>query len=120
MSKNMIQAYRLRKGWTVRELTKQLGEVAKPSGVVLAWETGKEEPNFAQLRKLAEVLGCTADELIAEPMDSDTLAVKEWREALDPVRKRMAELQRVKLDTDNELKAIQMALQKMLLGGNME
>ncbi len=112
-----IRHFRKRKGLTQAELATALG--VTPSAVTM-WENGDREPNIATIRKLCEVLGCTADELIAEPMDSDTLAVKEWREALDPVRKRMAELQRVKLDTDNELKAIQMALQKMLLGGNME
>lgn len=111
---NSIQMHRLQKGWTIRELTERLGA---PSGAVSSWERGKEEPNFAQLRKLTEVFGCSADELIAEDTELDTSGFKEWREALEPIRKRMAELQRIKLDTDNELKAMQMALSRLIMGG---
>jgi len=54
-------------GFTQKELAKK---ISVSTNCISMWETGDRNPSISMLKKLAEVLGCTADKLL------DT----EWRE----------------------------------------
>lgn len=58
-----IKSLRKKKGITQAEMAKQLG--VKQSTVSM-WETGKTMPKTKRMRKLAEVLNCTLDDLLKE------------------------------------------------------
>jgi transcriptional regulator with XRE-family HTH domain len=55
-------AARKAKGYSQEALGKLMGEMSKQG--ISHWETGRYEPNIAQLTKLCEVLGCSADWLL--------------------------------------------------------
>ena len=55
-----IREMRRRKGITQMEFAAKMG-VAQST--VAQWETGARMPNVMQLPKIADVLGCTLDEL---------------------------------------------------------
>ncbi|MDR0917293.1 MAG: helix-turn-helix domain-containing protein [Oscillospiraceae bacterium] len=64
---NSIKAMRLRANLQQNELAAKLG-VDQSS--VSYWETGKTMPRSDSLRKIADVLNCTIDELLS-PSDPD-------------------------------------------------
>ena len=55
-----LKAFRKKAGLTQAGLAEALGVT---QACVAMWETGKALPNSDKLPKLAEVLGCTIDEL---------------------------------------------------------
>lgn len=59
----LLKEKRLKSGKTQIELSEAL-EVAQST--VAMWETGKAYPRAALLPKIAQVLGCTVDELLQE------------------------------------------------------
>lgn len=59
-----LSEYRKKKNLTQAQLAKELG-VSK--ACVGMWEIGYRKPDIVTLKKLAKVLGCTADELL-EPI----------------------------------------------------
>lgn len=59
-----LKEYRVKKGYTQTQIAKKLGVV--PS-CVTQWESGVRKPDIVMLKRLAEVLECTADELL-EPI----------------------------------------------------
>ena len=62
-----LREIRMKCGFTQKELAKKISVSTK---CISMWETGDRNPSISMLKKLAEVLGCTADKLL------DT----EWRE----------------------------------------
>lgn len=56
-----LQQIRKRVGVSQKELADQLGVF---QSAVSQWETGKAIPRGATLLRLAEILGCTVDELL--------------------------------------------------------
>lgn len=58
-----ISAARERAGITQGELAKRM-EVTQ--GAVSQWESGQTRPRSGTLSKLADILGCTVDELLRE------------------------------------------------------
>ncbi|MBR1740005.1 MAG: helix-turn-helix transcriptional regulator [Ruminococcus sp.] len=59
-----IKRFRKAKGWLQKDLAEMLG-VAK--NTVSTWESGERKPDIVTLKRLAEIFGCTADELL-EPI----------------------------------------------------
>lgn len=59
---NNIRNARKAKGLTQTELAKIVGVT---QGNMSAWETGRWEPEMATLKKLCEILDCSADYLLA-------------------------------------------------------
>ena len=62
-----IKELRIRKGLSQKELAEIL-KVAQPS--VYSWESGRCAPSAKLLPALAAALGCSIDELFAEPEDT--------------------------------------------------
>ena len=58
---NRIQEYRKQKKWTQEELARRLGV---ERSAVAKWESGKSQPQAARLIALAEIFGCTVDEIL--------------------------------------------------------
>lgn len=58
---NKIQEYRKRQKWTQEELAKRIGV---ERSAVAKWESGKSLSQAARLVKLAEIFGCSVDELL--------------------------------------------------------
>ncbi|MBR5163425.1 MAG: helix-turn-helix transcriptional regulator [Schwartzia sp.] len=58
---NRIQEYRKQQKWTQRDLAKRLGV---ERSAVAKWESGKSQPQAARLIALAEIFGCTVDEIL--------------------------------------------------------
>ena len=61
-----LKEKRKKKGYTQTQIAKMLGVV--PS-CVTQWESGVRKPDIVMLKRLAEVLECTADELL-EPIET--------------------------------------------------
>lgn len=61
-----LYKYRTRKAITQAELAKRLGVTPN---CITQWESGVRRPNVVMLKKLAELLGCTADDLL-EPIET--------------------------------------------------
>ena len=61
-----LRKYRTKKGYTQKRIAEILEVV--PS-CVAQWESGARRPNIVMLKKLAEVLECTTDDLL-EPIES--------------------------------------------------
>ena len=62
-----LREIRMKCGFTQKELAQK---ISVSTNCISMWETGDRNPSISMLKKLAEVLGCTADKLL------DT----EWRE----------------------------------------
>lgn len=60
-----LYKYRKKAGLTQKQLAEKLGVTQACIGM---WETGNRKPDIVDLKKLARVLGCTADELL-EPIE---------------------------------------------------
>ena len=58
---NRIQEYRKQRKWTQKELADRLGV---ERSAVAKWESGKSQPQAARLVALAEIFGCTVDEIL--------------------------------------------------------
>lgn len=58
---NKIKEYRKQQHWTQEELAKKL-DVERSA--VAKWESGKSQPQAARLIALAEIFGCTVDEIL--------------------------------------------------------
>ena len=63
MVKISIRKLRREKGLSQFELAELLGI---NQSAVAQWETGKTAPNFKRLKKLAEILDCSVDDLMKE------------------------------------------------------
>lgn len=59
-----LRKYRTKKGYTQKQIAEILEVV--PS-CVAQWESGVRKPDLVMLKKLAELLECTADDLL-EPI----------------------------------------------------
>lgn len=60
---NNIKKARKKKGLTQAELAKQIGV---SQGSLSAWETDRWQPDVESLKKLCEVLNCSADYLLVQ------------------------------------------------------
>ena len=58
-----LREHRLKVGWTQAQVAEQLG--VQPSAVTM-WETGERKPNIIVLKRLADLFGCTTDELLKD------------------------------------------------------
>ena len=58
---NKIKEYRKQQNWTQEELAKRLGV---ERSAVAKWESEKSQPQAARLVTLAEVFGCSVDEIL--------------------------------------------------------
>ena len=56
-----IRAHRKQRKWTQEELANRLGV---ERSAVAKWESGKARPQAARLVALAELFGCSVDELL--------------------------------------------------------
>ncbi|MBP5411570.1 MAG: helix-turn-helix transcriptional regulator [Lachnospiraceae bacterium] len=59
-----IQDYRERSGMTQQELADVLGVT---QGAVANWENGIRKPDIFMLKKIADALHCTTDDLLTAP-----------------------------------------------------
>ncbi len=59
----MIKKLRVARGLTQAQLAERVGTARS---TVAKWETGASMPRIAVLCRLAEVLGCSVDELLTE------------------------------------------------------
>jgi len=62
---NKIKEYRKQQHWTQEELAKKL-DVERSA--VAKWESGKSQPQAARLIALAEIFGCTVDEILGREL----------------------------------------------------
>ena len=62
--KDRIKKYRLRAGLTQAELAEKMGYERQSTASM--WETGERKVPSDKLLKLAQVLNCTVDELLAD------------------------------------------------------
>lgn len=58
-----IKLKRIKALMSQKDLAKRLGVT---QGLISQWETGKVHPRATMLPKLADILGCTVDELLRE------------------------------------------------------
>lgn len=61
-----LYKYRTRKAMTQAELARLMGVTPN---CITQWESGVRRPNVIMLKKLSELLECTADELL-EPIET--------------------------------------------------
>lgn len=102
-----------RKGITQKEFLSEMGLNINAIGV---WDKNGNIPDGETLRKIADYFGVSVEYLLGGEREPDK-APADWAAALEPLRKRMAELQRIRLDADNELHAMQAELRKLMMGG---
>ncbi len=57
-----LRTYRNKAGLTQGQLAEQVGVT---QSCITMWESGDRKPDIINLKKLAHILGCTADELLA-------------------------------------------------------
>lgn len=60
---NQIKAYRTKLGQTQAELASACNV---KQNTVSAWETGRSEPDFESLKKMADIFNCSIDELLGQ------------------------------------------------------
>ena len=63
-----LKEYRIRKGMTQEAVAESVGLTNK---AICNYEKGIREPNIDMIKRLADLLDCTVDELLADPEDSD-------------------------------------------------
>ena len=61
-----LRQYRLKNGFTQKRIAEALGVTPV---CITQWESGVRRPNVIMLKKLAELLECTADDLL-EPIET--------------------------------------------------
>lgn len=61
-----LKEYRVKKGYTQTQVAEALGVTPV---CITQWESGVRRPNVVLLKKLAELLECTADDLL-EPIET--------------------------------------------------
>lgn len=61
-----LKEYRVKKGYTQTQVAEALGVTPV---CITQWENGARRPNVVMLKKLAELLECTADDLL-EPIET--------------------------------------------------
>lgn len=66
-----IRACRKAAGMTQEELAERVGTARS---ALAMWEAGKSNPRIETLRKVADALGCTVDDLLREDNGSDSIA----------------------------------------------
>lgn len=64
-----FRKFRKRAGLTQTELAKVIGVTQSAAG---SWERGEAYPRVAKLKELADLYGCTVDELLQEDKDEGT------------------------------------------------
>lgn len=64
-----LNTMRRRAGYTVAQLAERMGCTR---GTIYFWEAGRCWPNAALLPRIAEILGCSIDELFADPNEELT------------------------------------------------
>lgn len=62
-----LKEYRQKNGIKQAELAKKIGVA---NSTISMWETGDRKPDIIILKKLAEIFGCTTDELL-EPIETN-------------------------------------------------
>ena len=65
---NNLKKIRKEQGISQGRLAMMLGVT---QGAVSQWETGRAAPNMFVLKKLAVILQCTVDELLADPKEAE-------------------------------------------------
>lgn len=60
---NQIKAYRTKLGQTQAELASACNV---KQNTVSAWETGRSEPDFESLKRMADIFNCSIDELLGQ------------------------------------------------------
>lgn len=60
---NQIKAYRTKLGQTQAEIASACNV---KQNTVSAWETGRSEPDFESLKKMADIFNCSIDELLGQ------------------------------------------------------
>lgn len=63
----IIKFHRIKLGIKQSELAEKIG---MSKAIVAMWETDKRNPTIYALKKLAEIFGCTTDELL-EPIETN-------------------------------------------------
>lgn len=58
-----LKEFRLGVGWTQAQVAEHLG--VQPSTVTM-WESGERKPSIITLKKLAQLFGCTTDDLLKD------------------------------------------------------
>lgn len=58
-----LKEYREKNGWTQTQLAERLKVSQSTIGM---WETGERKPNIIMLKKLAQIFGCTTDDLLKD------------------------------------------------------
>lgn len=64
-----LRSMRRRAGFTVAQLAERLSVTR---ATIYFWEQGRYLPNAGLLPELAEILGCTIDELFTDPNEEHT------------------------------------------------
>ncbi|NLG33616.1 MAG: helix-turn-helix transcriptional regulator [Syntrophomonadaceae bacterium] len=80
--KHRLKFEREKKGWSQKYLSEKTGI---PSSNISRYESGKRQPDIYTLRKLADLLECTADYLLGRtdnPPDSSPSGLEEIRDLL--------------------------------------
>lgn len=71
-----IQHYRELRGITQVVLAEKLGV---SQGAISNWENGDRKPDVFMMKRIAEILGCTVDELLTEPKPNESSINKNER-----------------------------------------
>lgn len=69
-----LKAMRRRAGYTVAQLAERLSVTR---ATIYFWEQGRCLPNAGLLPELAEILGCTIDDLFTDPNEEHTTEKEE-------------------------------------------
>lgn len=69
-----LKAMRRRAGYTVAQLAERLSVTR---ATIYFWEQGRYLPNAGLLPELAEILGCTIDDLFTDPNEEHTTEKEE-------------------------------------------
>ena len=85
-----IKAYRNKNGLTQTEVAKRIG-ICKST--VSMWENDKSKPSINNLKKLAEIFGCTTDELLEFSDYSGKINVYQISAKIKELKKQIYELE---------------------------
>lgn len=82
-----IREHRKHAGLTQEQLAARVGTARRR---VIAWETGENEPTYHYLRRVAEAVGSTAEELYGADQDDEEAALPSHGEMLEQLREAAA------------------------------